>query len=62
MKEYVHHGENPLALETLCDFIADLGVVLNAFEYREINRLGAMLKLDTNDARFTYLQTLVKPG
>jgi len=59
VKEYVDHGENTLALEMLCDFLCDQGVVLSTFEYQEIIRLGVSLGLDTNDARFTYLQTLI---
>lgn len=59
VKDYVDHGENPLALEMLCDFLGDHGVVLSAFEYQEITRLGVLLNLDINDARFTYLQTLM---
>lgn len=61
VKDYVGHGENILALEMLCDFLGDGGVVLNVFEYQEISRLGAILNLDINDARFTYLRTLVMP-
>lgn len=59
VKEYVDHGENTLALEMLCDFLGDHGVVLSTFEYQEITRLGVLLDLDINDARFTYLQTLM---
>lgn len=58
VKEYVDHGENALALETLCDFLGDHGVVLSAVEYQRITRLGALLGLNINDARFTYLQLL----
>ena len=59
VKEYVDHGENPLALEMLCDFLVDQDVVLSTHEYQEITRLGALLKLDLNAGRFTYLQTLM---
>ena len=59
VKEYVDHGENTLALEMLCDFLGDHGVVLSTFECQEITRLGVLLNLDINDARFTYLQTLM---
>lgn len=59
VKEYIDHGENALALETLCDFLGDCGVVLSAFEYEEVSRLGALLDLDVEDSRFTYLQTLM---
>jgi hypothetical protein len=59
VKEYVDHGENPLALEMLCDFLVDHDVVLSTFEYQEITRLGVLLKLDLNAGRFTYLQTLM---
>ena len=58
-KEYVDHGENALALEMLCDFLGDHGVALSTLEYQEIIRLGTLLDLDVNDARFTYLKTLV---
>ncbi|EHN63591.1 MafI family immunity protein [Comamonas testosteroni] len=59
IKEYVDHGESTLALEMLCDFLGDHGVVLSTFEYQEITRLGVLLDLDINDARLTYLQTLM---
>ena len=59
VKEYVDHGENSLALEILCDLLGDHGVVLSTFEYQELTRLGVLLNLDVNDARFTYLQTLI---
>lgn len=59
VKEYVEHGENILALEMLCDFIGDHGAALSTFEYQEITRLWVLLDLDANDARLTYLRTLV---
>lgn len=59
VKEYVDHGETSLALEILCDYLVDQDVVLSTHEYQEITRLGALLKLDINAGRFTYLQTLM---
>ncbi|WP_395026501.1 MafI family immunity protein [Comamonas odontotermitis] len=59
VKEYVDHGENKLALEMLCDFLADNNVILNEFEYQEIIRLGVLLNLNVNDMRFAYLKTLI---
>ena len=60
VKEYVDHGENSLALEILCDYLVEQDVVLSTHEYKEITRLGALLKLDLNAGRFTYLQTLMQ--
>ena len=60
--EYLDHGENCLALETLCDYICEEDVLLSEAEYREILKLGLLVGADLDAGRFRYLQTLAITG
>ncbi|MFS2033516.1 MafI family immunity protein [Polaromonas sp. CT11-55] len=57
--EYCDHGENCLALETLCDQLCEEDVALSELEYQELLRLGSLVGADLNAGRFKYLRTLV---
>ncbi len=57
--EYCDHGENCLALETLCDQLCEEDVSLSEPEYQELLRLGLLVGADLDAGRFRYLQTLV---
>ncbi|WP_422822993.1 MafI family immunity protein [Variovorax humicola] len=57
--EYIDHGENCLALETLCDYLCEENVALSEHEYQELLRLGQLVGADLDTGRSKYLQTLV---
>ena len=56
---YCDHGENCLALETLCDQLCEEDVALSEPEYQEFLRLGLLVGADLDAGRFKYLKTLV---
>ena len=52
--DYINYSESILAFETLCDYIADHGVIISADEYGKVifiaNNLGLAI-----DGRYTYI-------
>jgi len=57
--DYVDYNESGVALEMLCDFLADHDVPISADEYHEAMRLAADMAFDLESPRYTYLKTLI---
>jgi hypothetical protein len=62
VRGYVLHGENRLALETLCDYLCEQDVPIDTAECEKLCELGRELNADLKAGRFTYLQNLVQPS
>jgi hypothetical protein len=54
----LNHGENCLALETLCDQLCEEDVALSLLEYQEFLRLGTPVGADLKAGRIKYLKNL----
>ncbi len=52
--EYIDHSESVLALETLCDFIADGDILITKLEYCHIIDLVKDMNIDMTN-RYLYL-------
>lgn len=52
--EYIDHSESVLALETLCDFIADGDILITKLEYRHIIDLVRDMNIDMTN-RYIYI-------
>jgi len=57
--DYVDYNEYGVALEMLCDFLADHDVPVSAGEYHEAMRLATNMGFDLESPRYTYLKTLI---
>lgn len=53
--EYTEYSESALALETLCDCIAEYDIVLNGVEYLLVLEIAKELNLQL-DARYLYIK------
>lgn len=56
---YIAHGEEPLAFELLCDYIAEFDVKISPEEYREATELAASLGMTPERSAFRHLKELV---
>ena len=52
--EYIEHSESILAFETLCDHIADYGILITKNEYKKILAIANELRLEINN-RYLYI-------
>lgn len=57
--DYIHHNEEPLAFEILCDHISEYDISITLREYELITSLVECMKLDINAAPFKHLKRLV---
>jgi hypothetical protein len=57
--DYVRHGESPLALETLCDYLCEHDVPISSSEYEEILHINSFFSLKLDERVITYLNKLV---
>ncbi len=56
---YVSHGENTLALETLCDYLCEYNVPISSSEYEEILYINSVFSLKLDERVIAYLNRLV---
>ena len=56
---YVRHGESPLALETLCDYLCEYDVPISSSEYEEILHINSVFSMKLDERVIAYLNRLV---
>jgi hypothetical protein len=54
---FIKHGELGLALESLCDYLAENDTPISASEFDEMSSLGNLMHLDTK--QIDYLRKLI---
>jgi hypothetical protein len=57
--DYVSHGEERLAFETLCEHICEYDIHITEGEYNEAVQLASDLKLDLNDLSLKCMARLI---
>lgn len=57
--EYIDYNEEYLALEILCDHIAEYYVIISDNEYIEVTNLASDMGFNLDDVRFRHLKDLV---
>ncbi|MFP1727022.1 MafI family immunity protein [Lonsdalea quercina] len=58
--DYIRFGEEPLAFETLCDYLCECDIPLTVQEYREITNFNQILKCPLDRRVIRYLHELVQ--
>ncbi|EHG7579856.1 MafI family immunity protein [Citrobacter sedlakii] len=57
---YIDFGEEPLAFETLCDYICEDDIVITKNEYEQICIFNSLFNYPLENNIFIYLKGLIK--
>jgi len=58
--DYIGFGEEPLAFETLCDYLCEYDISITEAEYRNITYFNQILKCPLDKRVIRYLHDLVR--